>query len=272
MPTPRKQRQKYPQPVPEEIEGTKVIRLKRELKPKNFTQELYLESLREQPLTICSGKAGTGKTYLVTYIAVEKLINNEIDKIILTRPVVEAGENLGFLPGTLEQKLDPYLKPLVDAIEDHIGITMTKKLMESGKIEIAPLAFMRGRSLNRCFVILDEAQNSTVEQMRMFVTRMGYESMFAINGDVTQTDLQKPRNHEGDWETGLQYIVRKLKGRDSKISYIEFFTRDIVRSQMVQRIVAYLDAPEPRRELNGTTNRVTSTFIDEPEGIALHSV
>lgn len=264
-----RRKQKYPQAVPEESQGM-AVRIRRELKTKNFTQDLYLESLREQPLTICSGPAGSGKTYLVTYVAVQKLINNEVDKIILTRPVVEAGENLGFLPGTIEEKLDPYLKPLVDAIEDHIGVTMTKKLLESGKIEVAPLAFMRGRTMNRSFVILDEAQNATVQQVKMFVTRMGYDSTFAINGDLTQSDLQKPKDAGADWENGLQYLIRKLKGRDSKINYIEFFTRDVVRSAMVQRIISLLDSPEPRRE-GSRVNGAARVFIDEPAGIALHN-
>lgn len=240
-----KRKQKYPQPVPTSNEGQSV-KIRHQLKPKNFSQELYLESLREQPLTICSGPAGSGKTFLVTSIAVEKLINNEVDRVVITRPVVEAGEHLGFLPGTLEEKLDPYLLPLIDAIEDHVGPMMTKKLVESGKIEIAPLAFMRGRTFNRCFVILDEAQNATVEQVKMFVTRMGYDSIFAINGDISQSDLQRPRGADAKWENGLQFIIRKLKGRDEKINFIEFQNRDVVRSQMVQRILNLLDSPEPK--------------------------
>ena len=238
-----KRKQKYPQPVAPEIMG-QTVKIRHQIKPKNYSQELYLESLREQPLTICSGPAGSGKTYLVTSVAIEKLIDNEVDRIVITRPVVEAGEHLGFLPGTLEEKLDPYLLPLIDAIEDHIGPTMTKKFLESRKIEIAPLAFMRGRTFNRSFVILDEAQNSTVEQMKMFVTRIGYESIFAINGDVSQSDLQKPKGAGADWENGLQFIIRKLKGRDEKINYIEFQNRDVVRSQMVQRILTLLDSPD----------------------------
>lgn len=244
--TKRAQKQRYPQLVPAENMG-QPVKIKHQIKPKNFSQELYLESLREQPLTICGGPAGSGKTYLVTSVAIEKLINNEVDRVVITRPVVQAGEDLGFLPGTLEEKLDPYLLPLIDAIEDHVGPTITKKLMESGKIEIAPLAYMRGRTFNNCFVILDEAQNSTVEQMKMFVTRMGYGSTFAINGDVSQSDLPKPRGADDTWENGLQYIIRKLKGRDEKINYIEFQNRDVVRSAMVQRILNLLDAPDPKK-------------------------
>ena len=240
-----KRKQRYPQPVPTESEG-QVVKIKHQIKPKNYSQEFYLQCLEDYSLTIASGPAGSGKTYLVTSVAVQKLIDKEVDRVIITRPVVEAGENLGFLPGTIEEKLDPYLKPLVDAIEDHLGPTMTKKLFESGKIEVAPLAFMRGRTFNRCFVILDEAQNSTVEQMRMFVTRQGFESTFAINGDITQSDLKKPKDAGPDWENGLQYIIRKLKGRDEKIAYVEFTNRDVVRSAMVQRVLALLDAPDER--------------------------
>jgi len=240
-----KRKQKYPQPIAPEYMG-QAVKIRHQIKPKNYSQELYLESLREQPLTICSGPAGSGKTYLVTSVAIEKLIDNEVDRIVVTRPVVEAGEHLGFLPGTLEEKLDPYLLPLIDSIEDHVGPMMTKKLLESGKIEVAPLAFMRGRTFNKSFVILDEAQNSTVEQMRMFITRIGYESIFAINGDVSQSDLQKPKGAGADWENGLQYVIRKLKGRDEKINYIEFQNRDVVRSHMVQRILTLLDSPDQK--------------------------
>jgi phosphate starvation-inducible PhoH-like protein len=227
-------RNKYP-PSTVKSEG-KPITIKHIISPKNTAQALYLESLREQPLTICNGPAGSGKTFLVTAVALEKLLNQEVNKIVLSRPVVEAGEHLGFLPGTLEEKLHPYLLPLLDSIEDHIGPAMSKKLMEAGKIEIAPLAYMRGRSLNNCFVILDESQNATVEQVKMFVTRMGYDSIFAINGDTTQTDLKT-----GSHENGLQFLIRKLRGRDSKINYIEFRNSDVVRSEMVKRILSLLD-------------------------------
>jgi phosphate starvation-inducible protein PhoH and related proteins len=238
-----KRKQRYPQDVPSTSEGQQV-RIKHQIKPKNLGQEFYLQSLREQPLTICSGPAGSGKTYLVTAVAVEKLLSNAICRVVITRPVVEAGEHLGFLPGTLEEKLDPYLLPLIDAIEDHVGPAMTKKLVESGKIEIAPLAFMRGRTFNNCFVILDEAQNCTTKQMKMFLTRMGYDSIFAINGDGTQSDLQRPRDAGDDWENGLQYVIRKLRGRDENINIIEFSNQDVVRSRMVQKVLTLLDAPD----------------------------
>ena len=276
-----KRKQRYPQPVPGESAG-EPVKIKHLIKHKNYSQELYLEFLREMPLTLCSGPAGSGKTFLVTAVALEKLLANEVDRIVITRPVVEAGEHLGFLPGTLEEKLDPYLLPLMDAIEDHVGATMTKKLVESGKIEIAPLAFMRGRTFNNSFVILDEAQNATVEQVKMFVTRMGYGSTFAINGDPTQSDLQKPREAGPDWENGLQYIVRKLKGRDEKIGYVEFQNRDVVRSAMVQRILTLLDSPDPKPEhashnkSNGYSrhngNGSYHSIIDGSTGAALHQV
>ena len=272
-------KQKYPQPVPAAHEG-QPVRIKHQIKSKNYTQELYLESLREAPLTICAGPAGSGKTYLVTAVAIEKLLSNQVDRIVITRPVVQAGEDLGYLPGTLEEKLDPYLLPLMDAIEDHVGIVMAKKLLESGKIEIAPLAFMRGRTFNNSFVILDEAQNSTAEQMKMFVTRMGFDSIFAINGDVTQSDLEKPRSAGADWENGLQFIIRKLRGRDENINYIEFANRDVVRSEMVKRVLTLLDGPDPRTtDGSPVTDVITGgrnigrrrRVIDESTGPALHN-
>lgn len=243
---PRAKKNKYPPAGPvRECEGH-AIKIKHQIKAKNYAQETYLNSLREVPVTICAGPAGSGKTYLVTAIAIEKLLNNEVDRIVLTRPVVEAGENLGFLPGTLEEKLDPYLLPLMDALEDHVGPMAAKRMFEAGKIEIAPLAFMRGRTFNRSFVILDEAQNSTVEQMRMFVTRMGYNSVFAINGDITQSDLRPLKGAGPGWENGLEFVIRKLTGRDAKINFIEFQNRDVVRSEMVKRMLTLLDSPDDR--------------------------
>ena len=177
-------------------------------------------------------------------VALEKLMNNEIDRIVLTRPVVEAGENLGFLPGDLNEKLHPYLLPLLDAIEDHVGPIMAKKLMEAGKIEIAPLAFMRGRTFNNAYVILDEAQNTTQEQMRMFLTRLGYNAMFCINGDNSQCDLPvlKPGGH------GLQWATNKLRGNVPEIAVVEFSSKDIVRNVLITKILTYLDSPEPKKE------------------------
>lgn len=237
---PKKQR--YPQPVPVESAG-QAIKLKYRIKSKNTSQNLYLESLRTAPLTICNGPAGTGKTFLVTYVALEKLVNNEVDKIVITRPTVQAGEDLGFLPGTLEEKIDPYLKPIMEAMESHIGTTMVKKLIENGKIEMAPLAFMRGRTLNNAFVILDEAQNTTQEQIVMFVTRMGFNSTFAINGDNSQSDLERPRNADKNWCNGLEHAIRQLGGRDESINYIKFFDTDSVRNPLVTRALGYFTTP-----------------------------
>ena len=236
-------RQKYPQPVQEH-----KISIKHVIKAKNYSQELYLEALKEAKLTICSGPAGSGKTYLVTAVALQKLLNNEIDKILLTRPVVEAGENLGFLPGTLEEKLHPYLLPLLDAIEDHVGPTMLKKLTDAGKIEVAPLAYMRGRSINNAFVILDEAQNATPEQVKMFVTRMGFNSFFAVNGDPAQSDLPHKNG-----ENGIDYLRSRLTGVSPDIMTVEFSKNDIVRNELISTILTHLDAPTPSR-VNGKSH------------------
>jgi phosphate starvation-inducible PhoH-like protein len=241
VPANLKSKQKYPQEIREQEKAT--FTLKSKMRAKNYSQEQYMESLRENTITLCNGPAGSGKTYIVTGIALEKLMNNEIDRIVITRPVVEAGENLGFLPGDLNEKLHPYLLPLLDAIEDHVGPFMAKKLMESGKIEIAPLAFMRGRTFNNAYVILDEAQNTTQEQMRMFLTRLGYNTVFCINGDNTQCDLTniKPGGH------GLQWATNKLRGNVPEIAVIEFSSKDIVRNVLISKILTYLDAPESRK-------------------------
>lgn len=237
---------KYPQQPKEE--GGTGIRLKSQINPKNFAQEQYLESLRNSPITIANGPAGSGKTYLVTGVALEKLLTKQVDKIIFTRPVVESDEELGFLPGTLEQKLDPYLKPLFDAVQDHVGPMAAKKILESGVIEIAPLAYMRGRTFNRSYVVLDEAQNCTVKQMKMFLTRVGERSFYSVNGDVTQSDLKIPRDVAKDnWEHGLDYAIRKLAGKTPDIQYIEFYNQDVVRSKLCKTVVDLLDSPDDRR-------------------------
>lgn len=226
-----KPKQKYPQHVEKEIF------IKHKISAKNIAQELYIESLRSSTVTICLGPAGSGKTYLVTAIALEKLLSHEVERIVITRPVVEAGEHLGHLPGTLQEKLHPYLLPLLDSIEDHIGPTMTKKLFENGKIEIAPLAFMRGRTFNNCFVILDEAQNATKEQVKMFITRLGYDSIFVINGDESQSDLPNRT------ENGLNWVADKLKGVESSINICEFRRSDVVRHPLISTILDYLESP-----------------------------
>lgn len=238
---------KYPQPISQE--GPKVIKLKFTPQPKTIAQELYLESLREAGLTIGTGPAGSGKSFLAMAVGVEKLLANEVSKIVLTRPVCEAGESLGFLPGTFEEKISPYLRPLLDALEELVGVTMAKKLMDSGKIEFAPLAYMRGRTFNNAYVILDEAQNTTIEQIKLFVTRAGNYSTFVVNGDVSQSDLR------GVPENGLEWIVRRLRGRSSMVNVVEFSHRDIQRSELVRELLTYLDAPEERVTEGGQVRR-----------------
>lgn len=229
-------KQKFPQPI--NPEGGKVIKLRFKPQPKSESQRYYLESLYESTLTIGSGPAGSGKSFLTMAVAVDKLLANEVSKIVITRPILEAGEKLGFLPGTFEEKISPYLLPLLDALEDLVGPTMAKKLLESGKIEFAPLAYMRGRSFHHCYVILDEAQNTTVEQMKLFITRIGEHSQFAINGDVSQSDLKL-----WDGENGLAWITRCLRGVSPDIQVVEFSNSDVVRSEIVKTILTHISNP-----------------------------
>ncbi len=246
-------KQKYPQPINEEGQATKVIRLKNIPRPKNVSQEFYLDSLRSAILTLGTGPAGVGKSFLAMSIAVEKLLNNEVSRVVITRPVCEAGENLGFLPGTLEEKISPYLLPLLDALNDLVGPTMAKKLLDDKRIEFAPLAYMRGRTFNYSYVILDEAQNTTIEQMKLFVTRIGEGSQFVINGDASQSDLH------GVAENGLEWAVRKLGGGKSRnINLVEFRNSDSVRSTIVTEILHLIDSPEPR------VSSRTSRHSEEP--------
>lgn len=230
---------RYPQPIASE--GPKVIKLKFTPQAKTASQGYYLESLREKPLTIGTGPAGSGKSFLAMAVGVEKLLANEVSKIVLTRPVCEAGESLGFLPGTFEEKISPYLLPLLDALEELVGVTMAKKLMDSGKIEFAPLAYMRGRTFNNAYVILDEAQNTTIEQIKLFVTRAGMYSTLVVNGDVTQCDLR------GIPENGLAWLVRRIAGRSSMIDVVEFSHTDIQRSPLVRELLLHLDGPDERQ-------------------------
>lgn len=394
--------QRYPQPI--NLEATKVIKLKLTPQAKTPAQEYYMESLRDASLTVGTGPAGSGKSFLSMAIGIEKLLSNEVSKIVLTRPVCEAGESLGFLPGTFEEKISPYLRPLLDALEELVGVTMAKKLMDGGKIEFAPLAYMRGRTFNNCvpadhvvvlangakirmdallegfnqgekfevltmnthtgaeevkpiqaafvqpnqhkrlvvvtleggaviratpdhklyttnrgyvavnelnmldelmalddeqnpeirsirapigksvkiakietidsddlvydimvadnhnfftngnvlssncYVILDEAQNTTVEQIKLFVTRAGNHSSFVVNGDVTQSDLR------GVPENGLEWLVRRLRGRSNMINVIEFGHSDIQRSPLVRELLKHLDGPD-ERGTEGTAGR-----------------
>lgn len=202
----------------------------RMIRPKTHGQQKYIEAIRENTLTFGIGPAGTGKTYLAMAAAVDSLINGVVQRIVLTRPAVEAGERLGFLPGDVSAKVDPYLRPLYDALWDMLGPEETASLIERGTIEIAPLAYMRGRTLNDACVILDEAQNTTPEQMKMFLTRLGFNSKMIITGDVSQTDL--PTGHH----TGLRVVRSILKGIPG-VSFIELGSRDVVRHRIVASIV-----------------------------------
>jgi len=203
---------------------------KKILAPKTINQRRYLEAIERNDLVFGIGPAGTGKTYLAVAMAVSALMNKQVARIILTRPAVEAGERLGFLPGTLQEKVDPYLRPLYDALYDMLDNDRVEKLLERNVIEVAPIAFMRGRTLNDSFIILDEAQNSTAEQMKMVITRQGFNSKMVVNGDITQIDLPPGRR------SGLIDATEVLKGVEG-ISFVQFDEKDVVRHTLVQRIV-----------------------------------
>lgn len=204
-------------------------------------QQRYLSSMQDQDLVFGIGPAGTGKTYLAVASAVQALEQDEVRRIVLVRPAVEAGERLGFLPGDMSQKIDPYLRPMYDALYEMLGFDRVARLVERNVIEIAPLAFMRGRSLNESFVILDEAQNTTVEQMKMFLTRLGFGSRSVVTGDVTQTDLPKDRT------SGLRHAVDVLKDVEG-VSFVFFTARDVIRHPLVQRIVKAYEAHEGNQD------------------------
>jgi len=218
-----------PQPANEGEERVIVTRRVR-IKPRGPNQNHYVANLRNSDLSFGIGPAGTGKTYLAVARAVEALDREEVRRIVLVRPAVEAGERLGFLPGDLSQKVDPYLRPMYDALYEMIGFDRVARLIEKNIIEVAPLAFMRGRSLNESFIILDEAQNTTVEQMKMFLTRMGFGSRAVVTGDITQIDL--PRNQV----SGLRHVLKVLRDVDG-VSFSFFTASDVVRHSLVQRIV-----------------------------------
>ncbi len=208
---------------------------KRPVRPKGPGQRSYIEAIRHHDIVFAIGPAGTGKTYLAMAMAVSALLRHEVSRIILTRPAVEAGEKLGFLPGTLYDKINPYLRPLYDALYDMVELERVTRLIEMGTIEIAPLAFMRGRTLNDAFVVLDEAQNTTSEQMKMFLTRLGFGSKTVITGDITQVDLPTGRL------SGLIEVQRILKGIEG-IKFAYFGEEDVVRHELVQQIVRAYEA------------------------------
>ncbi|NLJ78097.1 MAG: PhoH family protein [Tissierellia bacterium] len=209
------------------------------IKPKTLGQKRYVDSIRKNELVFGIGPAGTGKTYLAMAIAVNAFKNKEVNRIILTRPAVEAGESLGFLPGDLKEKVDPYLRPIYDALFDILGVDTYLKLMEKGLIEVAPLAYMRGRTLDSAYIILDEAQNTTDEQMKMFLTRMGFGSKVIITGDITQVDLS--RGQASGLVTASK-VLSKVKG----IGVCNLTKRDIVRHPLIQRIIAAYEEHESR--------------------------
>lgn len=203
----------------------------------NAAQDHYMHMMREMTITFCTGPAGTSKTYLATFIALEELlVKRSCKKVILTRPIV-AVEDIGYLPGDANEKIHPYVLPLLDAIEDHVGPTKTKELIENGLIEVNPLAYMRGRSINDSFIILDEGQNTTTEQMKMFLTRLGYNSKMVITGDITQTDLPKFVT------SGLGWAVERLRGVNPEIGLVEFASRDIVRNPLIGAMLQHLESP-----------------------------
>lgn len=211
-----------------------------EFRPQTDGQRTYLEALEHNEVVLCHGPAGTGKTYLAIAAAIDHYRRKKVRRIVLTRPAVEAGEKLGFLPGSLVEKVNPYLIPLFDALNDLLRFERVKRMMDRNIIEIAPLAFMRGRSLNNSFIILDEAQNTTYSQMKMFLTRMGRGSRIVVTGDITQTDLENVNR------SGFRHAIRILQRSGPGISICELTKRDVVRHPIVQRIVEAYDSDESR--------------------------
>jgi len=212
--------------------------------PKSLAQKRYIEAIRTHDLVFAIGPAGTGKTYLAMAMAISELLSHKVKRIILTRPAVEAGEKLGFLPGDLIEKVNPYLRPLYDALHDMMEFEKAQELINKGRIEVAPLAFMRGRTLNDSFVILDEAQNTTHDQMKMFLTRLGYDSKAVVTGDITQTDLPQ------DTPSGLIEAEKILKGIEG-IAFCYFTHKDVVRHPLVQKIIQAYERYEARERKGG---------------------
>ena len=218
--------------------------VRRVVTPRNVAQKIYLQSMQEHDITFGIGPAGTGKTFLAVAAAAGALAEKAIKRIVLCRPAVEAGERLGFLPGDIAEKVNPYLRPLYDSLYDIIGFEKVEKLMERSVIEIAPLAFMRGRTLNDAFIILDEAQNTTPEQMKMFLTRLGFGSRAVVTGDVTQVDLPEGR------QSGLREVRRILEGIEG-IKFFDFSDRDVVRHPVVAKIVTAYDRADREKKSEG---------------------
>jgi phosphate starvation-inducible PhoH-like protein len=215
--------------------------VKRMVQPRSINQRKYVEAIEASDMTFGVGPAGTGKTYLAVAMAVAAMNAKKVSRIVLVRPAVEAGEKLGFLPGSLQEKVDPYLRPLYDALYDLLDPERVDKMLEKNVIEVAPLAFMRGRTLNDAFIIMDEAQNTTTEQMKMFLTRMGNNSKAVITGDITQIDLPNPR------KSGLVDAINVLDGVEG-IAFCHFEDGDVVRHALVQRIVRAYDAAKPQQQ------------------------
>jgi phosphate starvation-inducible PhoH-like protein len=227
-----------------------VTSSKKTITPKNLSQKEYIDAIRTNDIVFGIGPAGTGKTYLAMAMAVSTLTAGKVDRIILTRPAVEAGESLGFLPGDLAEKIDPYLKPLYDALHDMLKFEKVNSLIEQGVIEVAPLAFMRGRTLNNAFIVLDEAQNTTSEQMKMFLTRIGFNSKAVITGDITQIDLPAGK------KPGLVEASRILKGIKG-MSFINFSREDVVRHKLVMKIIAAYEKADAEKKAKILKDRVT---------------
>jgi phosphate starvation-inducible PhoH-like protein len=220
----------------------------RSIRPKTANQKRYVDAIEDHTITFGIGPAGTGKTYLAMAKAVSALQAKKVNRIILTRPAVEAGEHLGFLPGTLNEKIDPYLRPLFDALHDMIDVESIPRLMQSGVIEVAPLAYMRGRTLNDAFIILDEAQNTTPEQMKMFLTRLGFGSKMVVTGDVTQVDLPNGSH------SGLR-VIRDILQNIDDIAFLELTAEDVVRHRLIGDIVkAYAQFDDARQAVRPIRN------------------
>ncbi len=232
-----------------------VVTKKRFVGPKSPTQKSYIEAIQQHDIVIAIGPAGTGKTYLAMAMAVSALINKEVSRIILARPAVEAGEKLGFLPGDIYEKVNPYLRPLYDALFDMMDMERANRLIEKGDIEIAPLAFMRGRTLNDSFVILDEAQNATAEQMKMFLTRLGFHSKVIVTGDITQVDLPNDR------VSGLIQVKEILQDIEG-IAFIYFDEKDVVRHRLVQDIIKAYDR---HQAVSSSDSQLTREPLSSPQ-------